>query len=106
MSVAREILNQLGGNKFAVMTGAKQFMSSENSLQFSLPANFATNKINRVIIKLDANDTYSIKFYKITKRGLSVELIEEVSGIYCDMLQDVFTMKTGLDCSLGSIVRR
>jgi hypothetical protein len=30
MQVAQTILNQLGGNKFIVMTGSKNFVASEN----------------------------------------------------------------------------
>ncbi|AXF77019.1 hypothetical protein AV903_14875 [Erwinia tracheiphila] len=40
--IAVEILNQLGGNKFIAMTGAKNFVWLENGgLIFKLPSNFA-----------------------------------------------------------------
>ncbi|EIP9270516.1 hypothetical protein LT886_002400, partial [Salmonella enterica] len=51
--IAVEILNQLGGNKFIAMTGAKNFVWLEKGgLIFKLPSNFARNGINLVRIKL------------------------------------------------------
>ncbi len=61
-SVATEILRQLGGNRFIVMTGAKSFSyfdeNGECGLTFRLPSNFAMKGINLVKIKLDFTDTY------------------------------------------------
>ena len=36
MEVAREILKQLGGNKFRMMTGAKNFVAGENYLTMKI----------------------------------------------------------------------
>jgi hypothetical protein len=36
LTVANEIRNQLGGNRFAVMTGAHNFIGDANSLSFKL----------------------------------------------------------------------
>ena len=48
MSTAKEILNQLGGNKFIAMTGARNLGATENSLCFKLPRGFAKDSINFV----------------------------------------------------------
>lgn len=46
-----EILNQLDGNKFIAMTGAKNFVWLEKSgLIFKQPSNFIRNSINLVRI--------------------------------------------------------
>ena len=37
LTVANTILQQLGGNKFRVMTGAKNFVGSNDALTFRLP---------------------------------------------------------------------
>lgn len=93
--IAVEILNQLGGNKFIVMTGAKSFVWLEKGgLIFKLPSNFASNGINLVKIELDPSDTYNMEFYK--SRGVSVKGIASYEMIYCDQLQDIFTEATGL----------
>ena len=92
--LAHEILRQLGGNRFAVMTGAKHFAELERGLGFQIPGNLAKNGINAVKIVLDPSDTYTVKFMRIGRSKLTV--IEEVSDVYCDMLQDVFESATGL----------
>ncbi|EFE7250305.1 hypothetical protein F9V24_27190, partial [Escherichia coli] len=62
--VATEILNQLGGNRFIAMTGAKNFTcfdeNGESGLCFRLPSNFAMKGINLVKIKLTFSDTYLV----------------------------------------------
>jgi hypothetical protein len=98
MTIATEILNQLGGNKFVAMTGAKNLMADNNSLQFKLPTKFAKNNINFVRVTLDPSDTYTVQFFNY--RGLNLKKIEEASSVYCDQLQDIFTSVTGLDCTL------
>lgn len=97
----REILEQLGGNKFRSMTGAKDFVSTRDGLRFRLPSNFARDGINLVQITLDASDTYTVKFMRM--RGREVHTIAERSGVYNDNLRDVFTSVTGLHTSLGSL---
>ena len=98
MEIASVILQQLGGNRFVAMTGAKNLMSDGNALQFKLPARFANDGINFVVIKLDPSDTYSIQFCKF--RGLDVKEIAFRERVYADQLQEVFTSVTGLDCTL------
>jgi len=90
--VAKEILNQLGGNKFIAMTGAKNFACEENRLIFKIGRN--EKRINVVDITLNGMDTYDVQFKRMTKSTL--EIISEASGIYNDMLQSVFTKHTGM----------
>ena len=58
--IAKTILEQIGGRRFAAMTGSKDFIDMGNGLRMSL----ARNKTHE--------------------------------GIYCDMLEEMFTMVTGL----------
>lgn len=95
MNVAQIILQQLGGNKFLVMTGAKNLVNTGNGLNFKLPANFAKNKINFVEIKLNADDLYDVTYYN--RRSINLKEISKSEGIFCDMLQSDFTAATGLD---------
>ena len=98
-AIAVEILNQLGGNRFIAMTGAKQFVSLEKGgLIFKLPSNFAASGINLVKIELDPSDTYNVYFYK--SRGVSLKEVKTMTMIYCDQLQEVFTDVTGLNTYL------
>lgn len=92
--ITHEILRQLGGNRFVVMTGAKHLCEVERGLGFQIPGNITKDGINAVKITLDPSDTYTVKFMRMTRTKLKV--VAEVSDVYCDMLQDIFTDRTGL----------
>lgn len=94
MQVAQTISEQIGGGRFQRMTGARDFVGGENFLMFRLPRGSAKNGINKVRITLDPCDTYTVEFFKVS--GVNVTLIHSVDDVYCDMLEDVFTMHTGL----------
>ena len=97
MSVAREILNQLGGNKFRVMTGAKNFMGFSEGLVMKIGRNSSNS--NYLKITLNSMDTYDMTFAKLTKMG-ELKSVSEYNNIYNDMLTDTFTAHTGMYTSL------
>ena len=101
MEVAEIILAQLGGNKFRVMTGARNLLGSPDYLQFDLPRGFAKNKATKVRILLTPADTYTVTFYQWKPRALELAVLEEVSDVYVSDLRRIFTDRTGLDCTLG-----
>lgn len=105
LEVANTILRQLGGRRFSVITGAKNFVGSADSLSFSLPGNpgYVKDGINCVRITLDPSDTYTVVFAK--RRGSKLTVVAELTGVYDDMLQDVFSSRTGLATSLGTMGR-
>jgi hypothetical protein len=95
MLVPKEILRQLGGNKFQVMTGAKNFMGDKNRLAFSIPK--AKNGINFVQITLMPTDTYQVEFGKKSRSAqVGYKKIKIYNDIFNDMLQDVFVKETGI----------
>lgn len=63
--IAQTILSQFGGNKFVVMTGAKNFVAIENGIRFNIGRN--GSKANMVKVVLDWDDTYTMQFIKIGK---------------------------------------
>lgn len=91
------ILEQLGGNKFIAMTGAKCFVNTGKGLQFSIGSG-AVNKANKVLITLDGEGLYTVKFFNI--RGVNVVDKGEFQGVRADGLQALFTAQTGFDVSL------
>ena len=98
-TVARTILEQLGGRRFMVMTGAKNFVGGNNSLTFRLPGkNFCKQSINSVQITLDPSDTYTVTFARI--RGIDVKVIAMHRDVYVENLRSLFTEVTGLDTHL------
>lgn len=98
MQVAKTILEQLGGNRFIAMTGAKMLVAGDDFLQFKIGAG-AINKANTVRITLEPSDLYRVQFYRV--RGVDVREIGEcLRGVYADQLQGAFTASTGLDTYL------
>lgn len=102
MTVANEILAQLGGRKFLAMTGAKNLLDCGNALQFDLPRGFAKNKATKCRVTLDSSDTYTVAFFQWNARKLDMKPLGETSGVYADTLRATFTEATGLDCTLGA----
>jgi hypothetical protein len=94
MSIAKTILEQLGGNRFVAMTGAKNFGDTGNGLAFQVPASLTKNRINAVKVVLDPSDTYTVKFLRITSKELKT--VSQHSMIYCDQLKELFESETGL----------
>ena len=90
--VAQEILRQLGGAEFTLMTGACNLCADANSLRLSLTD--AKDGINKVHIVLEPSDTYTVRFYRI--RGANMLLVSEHTDMYFDQLQDLFEQCTGL----------
>jgi len=94
--IAKTILQQLGGNKFIAMTGAKNLGHTNKGLQMKIGRN--SKGITHVIINLKASDTYEMEFIKL--RGPSRKVVKKVSGVYNDMLGKIFTKYTGMRTSL------
>ena len=97
--IAMTILEQLGGNKFAAMTGAKNFTYSSTAkspfLMFQIGSG-AKNAIKFVKITLNSMDLYDMEFMK--RNG---SIVRTINGIYNDQLQDIFTDVTGFYTRLG-----
>ena len=94
MQVATTILQQLGGNRFKAMTGAKNFIGSPRALSFHLPTCTTKNKANEVRIELTADDDYRVRFY--AARGANIKTVSVHDGIYADRLQSLIETETGL----------
>ena len=92
--ITETILQQLGGGRFVVMTGASNVAEVDRGVAFKLPYRMARNGINHVKIVLDADDTYTVQFLKLTRSKLYTSA--NVSGVHCENLQEVFTRYTGL----------
>ena len=93
MSVANEIYRQLGGNKFAVMTGAKNFIDLENGIRVKIGRN-KTNH-NWMEVTLNSLDLYDVAFAKLTKLGERKSL-KEYKNVYNDSLVELFERHTGM----------
>lgn len=91
LTVATTILQQLGGNRFRVMTGAKGFLGGADSLSFMIPR---SRNVRKVVITLQPNDLYRVEFYKLN--GPSSGLVQQYADVYAEDLPARFTEATGL----------
>lgn len=96
---SKDHFEQIGGRRFAAMTGSKDFIDMGNGLRMSLARN--KTSANRLDIIYDAGtDLYNMRFYRKTFSKKTFECrttdIATHEGVYCDMLEEVFTMVTGL----------
>ena len=96
MSIAKTILNQLGGNKAIVMAGLKNLIDRGNGLSFHFGLN--KSEANYCMITLNGGDLYDVTFGKISKADYKE--IETIDAIYADSLIELFEHYTGLLLSL------
>lgn len=99
LELAHTILQQMGGNQFTAMTGAKNFIALEGGLSFQLPNARKANGVKYVRIELTPMDTYTVRFF-----GQKASGGEQVfDNTYCDQLRGLFEDVTGLRTSLGTM---
>ena len=91
IDVATTIINQFGPT-FPRMGGLKNVVAIEGGVQFG----HAKGKqgINKVVVTLNAGDTYDLHFWRITAK--TCKEITGVGDIYNDQLSAIFEDITGL----------
>lgn len=94
LEVANTIRQQLGGSRFSMMTGAKNFAGDAKSLQFQI-GRFAGLKVKYVKVTLEVNDLYTMTFFNRV-----CGIYEKRENVYNDQLAAVFTEVTGLDTKI------
>jgi hypothetical protein len=97
-TVAETILQQLGGNRFLAMTGAKNLVGDDRMLQFSISGNLTKDKSNKVRITLNELDLYLVETFRL--RGADFRVCSKVENVCFDMLPAVFSSITGLNTHL------
>lgn len=106
--ITKTILEQLGGNKFIAMTGSEPLLVRGNTLPMTLAKN--VSKANRLHITLEADDTYTMRFFYYSQGRLNhrtrvwmpektVE-VAKYEGVYAEDLCRIFKSVTGLDTRL------
>ena len=94
LQVAQTIIAQMGGTRrLSLMVGASLFAGDDSSVMFSFKG---SRKMNKCRVTLDASDTYTVEFFKFSPSKLTCPVVEEISGVHCDMLVDIFESRTGL----------
>lgn len=105
-TVANIIVQQIGNRAFAMM-GAKNLLGGDDRLQFKIGKN--AKGVTHITVILDASDTYTVKFDKVTKYRMNArtgemvggaKTLAELDGVYVDSLKAVIESNTGLYLSL------
>lgn len=96
MERAQNILRQLGGNRFLMMTGANQIVATDEGVRFRIPR--AQNRIKALEVALNGKDLYDLRWLNI--KGFSCKVIREDKDVYADQLCGFFETRTGLRTSL------
>ena len=91
------ILQQLGGNMFVAMTGAKNLSTESNPPALSMKVGSgAQNKVKHLKVVLDeGSDTYTMIFFD--SKGSTIKKLDHV---YAEDLRRIFTEVTGFYTSL------
>lgn len=99
LTIATTILNQLGGRRFILMTGSKDFVGSETSLTFKVGRN--PKKITHVKVEYSyGKDLYVMSFLKYSARKFEFETVVKFDEVYAEDLTGHFEENTGLLTSL------
>lgn len=93
------IYQQLGGNQFKAMTGARLLHDGDNKLIASIRG---SKKYNQFDVTLNDLDLYDLCFRKIAgaKRAYALLNEKKIAGVYCDQLKEIIEQETGLYLSL------
>ncbi|MDD5151881.1 MAG: hypothetical protein PHC28_15615 [Flavobacterium sp.] len=102
-------MNQLGGRRFVLMTGSKNFLTADKTdtnefpwLRMDLTRNISGS--NKLKVSLLSDDTYRMEFYnqKIDKKTFNTIITKKQTfdGVYCDQLKEIFETVTGLYTTL------
>ena len=103
--VVETILEQMGGNKFMVMTGARPVVHGPHMLTFKLPTN--QSKANYLdVIHNPGKDLYTMIFRRVSNRGMDSKNLVEYDDVYADQLQPMFEKVTGMYTTLGTMGRK
>ena len=94
----KQTLQQLGGNRFIAMTGAKNLAvdKSKNELHMKIMRN--SKGISHVRIRLTPMDLYDMEFLQV--RAGKIKIKSKEKGVYGDQLAKMFKKNTGLNVRL------
>lgn len=92
LQTANTIIDQLGGNRFVMMTGSKAFVSTGDGVQFKVGRN--SRSVNFCRVTLTPADLYDVEYGFLRAGSLNVRAKSQ--GLYADQLQEDFTRHTGL----------
>jgi hypothetical protein len=93
MTISAEIMKQLGGKRFVIMTGAKNIVNRPNGVTMSLPRNVTGGM--QCCITLNSTDLYDIDFFSLHRKTFVIQYKKRFTDIGVENLSDVFSQATG-----------
>ena len=93
--VGKTILQQLGGQRFITMTGARNFIAHEDGLSFRLP-----NSQGRKLLQDHAHPGGSLHNEVHPHPWIESDESSSLTDLDAEDLQSTFTRSTGLDTHL------
>lgn len=93
-TIAKTIALQIGNGTFFMLgsRGSLAECDSGRGLMFAIKG--SPNKINRIQIVLDPDDTYTMRF--CWTRSTTWTVRKEVTGVYAEDMHDIIERETGL----------
>lgn len=101
MKAGQIIWQQLGGSRFAAMTGARNALAGNDGISFRFMKSTSRSQkrpVNALRIRVNSRDLYDMEFMFV--RGHQVETIEKKLDVGVENLVSVFERETGLYTSL------
>jgi len=108
MTIAQTILDQLGGNKFIAMTGAKNIVGTKDGVYMRIGKN--KSKANHLFITLNGLDLYDMSFKAISMPKINIntgkitggknEVVKQYGDLMFDQLEEFFSLATGMNTRL------
>ena len=94
----KQLLQQLGGNRFVMMVGAKNLAvdKSKNELHMKIGRN--SKGISHIRIRLTSMDLYDMEFLQV--RAGKIKIKSKEKGVYGDQLGKMFKKNTGMNVRL------
>ena len=94
----KQLLQQLGGNRFIMMVGAKNLVvdKSKNELHMKIGRN--SKGVSHVRIRLSSMDLYDMEFLQV--RAGKIKIKSKEKGVYADQLGKMFKKNTGMNVRL------
>jgi hypothetical protein len=96
-TVAKTIFNQLGGDRFLVMTGSSSVII-ENGLLLKLKITRVAKYLEIVLNGNDmfGNDMYDLTFFNLDRKSGQKKIKEQIMDVYAEQLVEIFENYTKL----------
>ena len=94
----QQLLQQLGGNRFIAMTGAKNLAIDKPKNELHMKIGRNAKGVSHVRIRLSSMDLYDMEFLQV--RAGKIKIKSKEKGVYADQLGKMFKKNTGMNVRL------